>query len=341
MNDAPLFPVVIPTLNEGSMLSMTVDNIVSVTDYPNFEVIVIDDGSTDGSCDAYGEATPQVRVVRSERIGIPRARNLGAEHARGAYVLFIDAHCTVSPNWLRRFADALAPSDVALIGPTFTRLHEPEPRGCGNVWINHRLESAWLEPLATDRPYEVPITPGGCQAFRAKTFAVLGGFETGFTRWGYQDEEIHMHFSPPRIRRCIAALGNYPGLEDAIDRLYATDIFQKRGEMIGGRRVTEEWLFRAFMPALAVTGWDVDTSWGGSTLSDRSPTASHMKRTREQVQTPVMGERFPNVARCEAREEAIHRFGVGVVGHRREATFPQSHHEVGRWRLICEPDDKA
>ena len=295
MKDAPLFSVVIPTLNEGPMLSMTVDNIVSVTDYPNFEVIVVDDGSTDGSCDAYGEATPQVRVVRTERVGIPRARNLGAEHARGAYVLFIDAHCTVSPDWLRRFADALAPSDVALVGPTFTRLHEPEPRGCGNVWINHRLESAWLEPVATDRPYEVPITPGGCQAFRAKMFATLGGFETGFTRWGYQDEEIcvrawlhgyrvladpgvtvahyfrdkagydvddkdvlynflrmiHMHFSPPRIRRCIAALGNYPGLEDAIDRLYATDIFQKREEMIGARRVTEEWLFRAFMPALA------------------------------------------------------------------------------------------
>lgn len=295
MNDTPLFSVVIPTLNEGTMLSMTVDNILSVTQYPNFEVIVVDDGSTDGSCDRYRATAAPVRVIRADHIGIPRARNLGAEHARGEYVLFIDAHCTVSPNWLNRFVDALAASDVAIVGPTFTRLHEPEPRGCGNVWINHRLESAWLEPLDTDQPYEVPITPGGCQAFRKSTFDAMGGFETGFTKWGYQDEEIcmrawlhgyrvladpgvtvahyfrdkagysvddkdvlynflrmiHMHFSPSRIRRCIAALGDYPGLESAIDRLYATDIFQKRAQMIGAQRVSEEWLFRVFMPGLA------------------------------------------------------------------------------------------
>jgi len=290
----PMFSVVIPTLNEGPMLSMTVENILSVTDYPNFEVIVVDDGSTDGSCDRYRNDSP-VRVIAADHLGIPRARNLGAEHARGQYVLFIDAHCTVSANWLRRFVEALQPRDVAIVGPTFTRLHEPEPRGCGNVWVNHRLESAWLEPLDTKDPYEVPITPGGCQAFRKSTFAEFGGFETGFTKWGYQDEEIclrawlhgyrvladpevtvahyfrnkagysvddkdvlynflrmiHMHFSPPRIRKCIAALGNYPGLEDAIDRLYATDIFQRREHMIGAQRVSEEWLFRAFMPALA------------------------------------------------------------------------------------------
>src|SRR6266508_3982212 len=186
-----LFSVVIPTLNEGDMLSMTVESILDVTANPHIEVIVVDDGSIDGSCDRYRETTKKpVRVITGGNLGIPRARNLGAEHAYGEYVLFIDAHCTVSPNWIDRFIEALAPPDVAIAGPTFTRLKEPEPRGCGNVWINHRLESAWLEPLDTDRAYEVPITPGGCQAFRKATFRAIGGFETGFTRWGYQDEEI-------------------------------------------------------------------------------------------------------------------------------------------------------
>ena len=290
-----LFTVVIPTLNEGSMLAMTVENILSVTTYPQFEVIVVDDGSTDGSCDPYRATSKPVRVISGGRLGIPRARNLGAEHARGHYVLFIDAHCTVSPNWLQRFADALAAPDVAIVGPTFTRLHESEPRGCGNVWINHRLESAWLEPLDLHTPYEVPITPGGCQAFRRETFMSIGGFETGFTRWGYQDEEIclrawlrgyrvlvdpdvivahyfrdkagyevsdrdvlynflrmiHMHFSPNRVRRCISALGDYPGLEEAIDRLYASDVFEQRSKMLSAQRVREDWFFRAFMPRLA------------------------------------------------------------------------------------------
>jgi glycosyltransferase involved in cell wall biosynthesis len=290
--DHHLFSIVIPTLNEGDMLSMTVENILEVTAYPHVEIIIVDDGSTDGSCDRYHETTRPVRVITGGRLGIPRARNLGAESARGEYVLFIDAHCTVSANWIDRFIEALAKTDVAIVGPTFTRLEEPEPRGCGNVWINHRLESAWLEPLETDRPYEVPITPGGCQAFRKQTFLALGGFDTGFTHWGYQDEEIclrawlhgyrvlvdplvtvahyfrtkagydvddkdvlynflrmiHLHFSPPRIRRCIAALGDYPGLEQSIDRLHATDIFQKRKAMTTARRRSEEWFFSVVMP---------------------------------------------------------------------------------------------
>jgi glycosyltransferase involved in cell wall biosynthesis len=293
-----IFSIVIPTLNEGDMLAMTVENILEVTAFPNIEVIVVDDGSTDGSCDKYRESTKRVRVVTADRVGIPRARNLGAEHAHGDYVLFIDAHCTVSANWIDRFIEALSAPDVAIAGPTFTRLNEPEPRGCGNVWINHRLESAWLEPLRVERPYEVPITPGGCQAFRKETFQEIGGFDTGFTRWGYQDEEIclrawlhgyrvlvdpmvtvahyfrtkagydvdhndvlynflrliHMHFSPRRIRRCIDALGEYPGLEEAIDRLYATDIFEKRKEMTIAQRRTEDWLFGAFMPDLVLAG---------------------------------------------------------------------------------------
>ena len=276
------------------MLSMTVENILEVTAYPHIEVIVVDDGSTDGSCDAYRETTDRCASSPTNQLGIPRARNLGAEQARGEYVLFLDAHCTVSPNWIDRFIAALDPRDVAIAGPTFTRLHEPEPKGCGNVWMNHRLESAWLEPVQTDRPYEVPITPGGCQAFRRKTFLSIGGFDTGFTRWGYQDEEIclrawlhgyrvvvdpeivvahyfrnkagyqvddkdvlynflrliHLHFSPRRIRSCIDALGDYPGLEQAIDRLYATDIFDKRQAMAVLQRRTDDWLFDAFMPNL-------------------------------------------------------------------------------------------
>jgi glycosyltransferase involved in cell wall biosynthesis len=290
----PLFSIVIPTLNEGDMLAMTVENILDVTTYPRIEVLVVDDGSTDGSCDAYRQTEKPVTLITGDHLGIPRARNLGAEHAQGEYVLFIDAHCTVSSNWIDRFIQALAAPDVAIVGPTFTRLKEPKPRGCGNVWINHRLESAWLEPLEIERPYEVPITPGGCQAFRKATFQALGGFDNGFTRWGYQDEEVclrawlhgyrvlvdpkvvvahyfrtkagyevadqdvlfnflrmvHLHFSPRRIRRCIAALGDYPGLEDAIDRLYTTDIFKKRSDMAVAQRRSADWLFAAFMPEL-------------------------------------------------------------------------------------------
>jgi GT2 family glycosyltransferase len=187
-----LFSVVIPTCNEGGMLRMTVESITACTTYPDFEIVIVDDGSTDGSCDAYraGIGGDRIRVVDGGGVGIPRARNLGEEHASGAYVVFLDAHCRVSANWLDLFAKALRRRDVAIVGPTFTHLEQPEPKGCGMTWLNHKLEKTWFVPVATDRPYEVPITPGGCQAFRRDTFRAIGRFDEGFTKFGFQDVEI-------------------------------------------------------------------------------------------------------------------------------------------------------
>jgi GT2 family glycosyltransferase len=188
-----LFSVVIPTCNEGDMLRMTVDSIIERTTYPAFEIVIVDDGSTDGSCDAYrtpGAADGRTRVVDAGGVGIPRARNLGEEHARGDLVVFLDAHCRVSANWLDLFAAALRRRNTAIVGPTFTRLEQAEPKGCGMTWLNHKLEKTWFVPEPTDRPYAVPITPGGCQAFRRDTFQAIGRFDEGFTKFGFQDVEI-------------------------------------------------------------------------------------------------------------------------------------------------------
>ena len=174
------------------MLRMTVESITACTTYPEFEIVIVDDGSTDGSCDVYraGTAGDRTRVVDGGGGGIPRARNLGEEHASGAYVVFLDAHCRVSANWLDLFAEALRRRDTAIVGPTFTRLEQAEPKGCGMTWLNHKLEKTWFVPLPTDKPYEVPITPGGCQAFRRDTFRTIGRFDEGFTKFGFQDVEI-------------------------------------------------------------------------------------------------------------------------------------------------------
>jgi GT2 family glycosyltransferase len=185
-----LCSIVIPTRNEGDMLHQTVDSITGRTAYPSIEVIVIDDGSTDGSCDRYRGADGPVRVITSQNLGIARARNLGARYAAGQYLVFIDAHCKVSSDWISLFIDALAPPDVGLVGPCFTKLEEPEPRGCGMTWTDYTLETTWFEPCEIDRPYEVPLTAGGCQAFRTSTFRRIGRYDDSFTAWGFEDTEI-------------------------------------------------------------------------------------------------------------------------------------------------------
>lgn len=193
MNDtAPgRFSVVIPTLNEGALLAMTTNSVLAQAGPHDVEIFVVDDGSTDGSTAAYERyPNPRVRLVRGGGLGVARARNLGASLAGGDYLVFLDGHCRVSPNWLDGLAEALADPDVVVAGPCFTKLHEPEPRGCGMFWVNWALDQHWYMPLDGKPPYEVPLTTGACQAFRRETFEQLGCYDDGFTRWGSEDVEI-------------------------------------------------------------------------------------------------------------------------------------------------------
>jgi glycosyltransferase involved in cell wall biosynthesis len=186
-----LFSIVIPSLNEGTMLAMTTNSILTQTRYPHYEIIVVDDGSTDGSTAHYERyPNPYIRLVRTAGRGVARARNLGAKHARGEFLVFVDAHCRVSPNWLDGFTEVLSQPLVGVAGPSFTRLEEPAPRGCGMFWADHALDQHWYEPQDDQGPYVVPLTTGACQAFRHQNFLQIGRYQEGFTRWGFEDVEI-------------------------------------------------------------------------------------------------------------------------------------------------------
>lgn len=185
------FSIILPTYNEGELLKMTVEDILASTNYGDYEIIIVDDGSTDGSCDEFFKRK-RCQVVRSTGLGVAGARNLGARYARGERIVFLDAHCLVSPNWLDRFGTVLDAEDVGIVGPCFTRLRETSPKAAGMTWTDHSLQTAWGQPLTDDTPYIVPFVPGGCQAFRTDVFRKAGAFEEGFKRWGYEDIEISL-----------------------------------------------------------------------------------------------------------------------------------------------------
>jgi len=186
-----MFSIVIPTLNEGTMLAMTTNSILAQTRYQDYEIIVVDDGSTDGSTDHYERyPNPHIRLLRTSGRGVARARNLGADHADGEFLVFLDAHCRISPNWLDGLGGILSLPSTGVAGPCFTRLEAPHPRGCGMFWADASLDQHWFEARDGHGPYAVPLTTGACQAFRTEAFHGLGRYDDGFTRWGSEDVEI-------------------------------------------------------------------------------------------------------------------------------------------------------
>ena len=94
--------IIVPVYNAENTLRQCVDSILN-QEYKNLEVILVDDGSKDGSpaiCDEYAVKDKRVKVFHKENGGVSSARNLGLDHAQGEWIAFIDSDDYVSPNYL-------------------------------------------------------------------------------------------------------------------------------------------------------------------------------------------------------------------------------------------------
>ena len=96
-NTKPLISVIIPVYNTKNYLEKCLDSVLNQT-YENLEVIIVDDGSTDGSeamCDEYAQRDSRVKVIHKENGGQCTARNVGLDMATGDYFAFVD-----SDDWI-------------------------------------------------------------------------------------------------------------------------------------------------------------------------------------------------------------------------------------------------
>ncbi|HXH06722.1 MAG TPA: glycosyltransferase, partial [Vicinamibacterales bacterium] len=109
--DAPagraLVSIVIPCHQQARFVAEAVESALAQT-WPAVEIIVVDDGSTDGSAEIVARRFPDVRIVRQPRSGVARARNRGLAEARGDFVVFLDADDRLLPAAVETGIAALA-----------------------------------------------------------------------------------------------------------------------------------------------------------------------------------------------------------------------------------------
>jgi glycosyltransferase involved in cell wall biosynthesis len=98
--------VVIPTYNRRNYVRESLESVLSQT-FPDFEVIVVDDGSTDGTHEVVQPYLSRVRYIRQENRGAAAARNVGIRNARGIYVAFMDSDDLSAPRHLQILHDFL------------------------------------------------------------------------------------------------------------------------------------------------------------------------------------------------------------------------------------------
>ena len=118
-----LISIIVPIYNTEKYLHECLDSIINQT-YANFEVLLVNDGSTDSSgiiCQEYVERDSRFRYFEKDNGGVASARNLGLEHSEGTYITFIDSDDWVEQNYLDVLYTALKENDTDVAISTYKR----------------------------------------------------------------------------------------------------------------------------------------------------------------------------------------------------------------------------
>lgn len=171
----PRVSVVVCTHNGAATLQACLEGVASL-DYPDYEIIVVDDGSRDSS--AAIASTFDIRLISTANMGLSSARNTGLQEATGEIIAYIDDDATPDRHWLKYLASSfetglygavggpnIAPGDEGLVANAV----ENSPGGPIHVLISDRIAEH---------------IPGCNMAFRKDALASIGGFDTRFRTAG-------------------------------------------------------------------------------------------------------------------------------------------------------------
>ncbi len=191
----PKISVVVCTFNGSRTIRECLEGIGKLR-YPNYETIVVDDGSTDGAGDIAAEY--DVRLIRTENQGLSAARNLGWQSATGEIVAYIDDDASPDPDWLTYLAAAFLKEEYAGVGGP--NIPVPDDGDTANCIANSPGGPAHV--LLSD--CEAEHIPGCNMAFRRSWLEVINGFDPQFRQagddvdvcWRTRDRGGKLGFSP-------------------------------------------------------------------------------------------------------------------------------------------------
>ena len=161
MSDGPFFSIVIATWNRAPVIGRCLDSITR-QDFEDFEVLVVDGNSADGTADVVDACgDPRVRAIREpENSGVWGAKNLGLRSSRGAWILILDSDDELTDGALGRFhrRALAAPADVGMLGGSYRmddgRTEPDPPLPAGPIgfeeyagWLNEVVLADYLKVI--------------------------------------------------------------------------------------------------------------------------------------------------------------------------------------------------
>ncbi len=180
--DRVALSVIVPVRNDSENLELCLEAL-DASENADFEVIVVDDASTDTSPEV--ARRHGVRLIRQDtRTGPAAARNRGARAASHSFLFFLDADVRVRPETLRKVTERLqgSPSEEVFFGS-----YDAEPGAPGLVSQYRNLLHHYVHQSGNA---EASTFWSGCGAIKKSVFLELGGFDTGYSSASVEDIEL-------------------------------------------------------------------------------------------------------------------------------------------------------
>lgn len=181
--------VIISTYNRCDLLGRAISSILAQEpDTPPFELIIVDNNSSDGTkqvVESFAATDPRVRYVFEERQGLSYGRNAGLAASEGQFIIYTDDDVVVTPNWVRKFHEAsLRYSDADFLGGKVLPIWEVEPE----PWLDALAPPLALQDMG-NQPVKVTLEHqrcliGACLGIRRTTFDKAGLFDPKTQRVG-------------------------------------------------------------------------------------------------------------------------------------------------------------
>jgi glycosyltransferase involved in cell wall biosynthesis len=181
--------VIIPVYNGAHTIARAVDSAKNQRFDAEFEVIVVDDGSTDGTASILERYGTHVRVLTQENRGPAAARNAGASLAHGEYLAFLDADDAFTPYKLGATVPVLDQ-----VSPAVLVFHDAIPVNASGTEVGRSFVTpamAWAPSMTDLLERWWPIIPS-TTVMRRKTFEACGGFVEEFRSAAYEDPYLFL-----------------------------------------------------------------------------------------------------------------------------------------------------
>jgi len=197
MKDKPFVSIIVLNYNGQSFLDKCLSSVLE-TRYSRFEVVIVDNGSTDGSLERARDIAEKVsakyrriKIVRNNKnLGYGPANNVGFRHAIGDYIVFLNNDTTVDPDWLATLVDVMeADSTIGLAQSLILNMDGQKVLGAVGdyiIFLSSIFEKGELDDCRFPEVFEMSFAQGASMMIRRDLVKEIGLFDPRYF-WFYDD----------------------------------------------------------------------------------------------------------------------------------------------------------